>query len=213
MIFKLKSYKADAEILGQIHEVEFTGDSLVIRGVDLSKTSRVLERLTNHEVIGCGIPGSAHARPKEKELTEPVPEKKYGNTVSVLLDPSKQEAEPAEPQQAENTIPKVEEKKAAPLPPPPPPLAVSSRNGGQVAKPQSTSEPPKSVTPVVPDGVPEIVVSATKLKEIVDYLQAQGHTTVAAILAEIERLKPHSPVLQRATDVEPRVKKMLSVPT
>jgi hypothetical protein len=76
---------------------------------------------------------------------------------------------------------------------------------------QAVAEPPKPVAPAAPDGVPEIVVNATKLKEIVDYLQAQGHKTVGAILAEIERLKPHSPVLQRATDVEPRVKKMLSV--
>ncbi len=79
------------------------------------------------------------------------------------------------------------------------------------AQAEAPSTPPTEVTPISPSAPPEIV-SAQRILQIVSFLKdKQGLKTAEEIYTACLRYRDASPVLQRATNLEDRIRKYLEM--
>ncbi len=179
MITKLKGFAADAEIMGEIHEVRFEGESLIIDDLELHEATEILRRLSDKALVATELP----------QETEPV----QGAGAPAVENPR---TEPPKPP------PEAPKQSAPPPAPPAPPVATQP--------PPAVASPPVVTTPSQ-DGVPEEIVNAQRLRDVVDYFtQKAGMKTVEEVIAAIEKYKGASPTIQRATDIQNRVKRIMT---
>jgi len=193
VITKLKGYEAEAEILGEIHDVSFSGNCLTVFALDLTTAHAILKRLSDGGVAAVKLP--------EAKAAEPLPDAPKEETCHKAAPPApKPVVEDAmvltpgvDPQSMTGAISASPPAPPAPEPPPAP-LAPSEK-----------APTPKG------DGVPEAIVRAARLREVVDYLRDhEGWQNADAVLVGIAKYRDHSPVIQRAADVEARVRKMMA---
>ena len=187
-ITKLLSYTAEVEILGEIKviEVDAVKRTLTVRDVSMDVSHEILEKLSEGRLRAVVPPKVVEMA----ETSEPTPINLAGFTVTPLagvpLTPPQAAPEPPGPAPEPQAAPAV-----APRPPAP-----------QRAMPMPVEKPANGE-------VPDRIMKATKLRDVVVYLLDSGCKTTAEILTECEKLKSRIELLARMNNLEERVKRQL----
>ena len=202
-IFRLRSYKAEAEVLGQPHLVEVDGDAkrMTICDVDLETALRILRSLTMGKLVGVEPDPTSAALGAGP--VEPAPSTQPVRKVRVVPLP-KDELVPV----------------PAPAPVPTPEPAVASETEGssveeeeeekeEEEEPKATEGDPAPTdrAEVAADSLPPAIMEAAKLRDVLLFLDKRGVHGADALVAECERLRDAVPLLSRVADLELRVRR------
>lgn len=201
-IFKLEGYVAGAEILGFARQVEFRDGVFMVRGITLEESHRILRELSTGKLVGVS-PG------------EPQPQQTAPHTIEVVdaqAVPSNGKSQEIRIKQPEVKFPgKIPDR--LDVPDEVPEFAVHPKKTDDekleetYVKQAAAPAPPVERKPVDPNVPPAQIVNATKLRDVVVYLlEQEGLTDVDKLVARCVALKPHSQLLQRASNLESRIK-------
>lgn len=184
MITELTGFRALAEVMGEIHVVEYKEGALLIADLTLEDVGRILDLVSAGKVVGVRAVGGV-----------PLP----GGAPA----PRRLEAAPSPPSEAAEAPSDV-----PPAPPADPPPAARA---APAEAPRDASPP--AAPPAPPSGngtAPPEIVGAPNFRAIVAHMRdAMGLKTVDEIVAACEGFRTASPILGRVRDMRDRVQRTM----
>lgn len=192
-MIKLSEFRGQVEMAGKAVEVLFTENILTITGI------------TCEEALGfIGMPSvQAVPAPAEVKTAPKTAAKKANGAAEKAPEPEPTQAPKAVATQV--TKPVVETAKPDPLPIP----KVVVTKAPEALMPGEEGDDPWGLGG---DGaVPEELVTAKRMKDVLVFLQERGHHTEDSLATACEKLKERVPVLSRVENIPDRVKRTLEV--
>lgn len=197
---KLFEFRAEAEILGNIHNVSFSHTVLSIEGLDMMLAQEILNALATRTLKSVRFPGTPTGVGVEAPSAQEAREDPERTPVAAkplkdgALDENEAARVAAEPGPVER-----ERKKAKAEEPP------KEAKAGKKAKPESVGTVAGVVT-VRGKEMPAKLVMSTRLVEVIGWLAEEaGVDTEEDLVAECETLKGQVPMLDKISDVRERV--------
>ncbi len=208
-VFNLKGFEAEAEVLGQLREVRYSGGGLTIREVDLETAKAIVDKLsTGLEVVGLDGETQVHGYAAEEgppQLQAPPPPPPAPAKVE-----KKAMAKKAEPAKKKQAAAKAKAKPAAKEEPRkvgPAPVAQET-----APEPEPEPAPEDNVVPLRDDGDSDDLVAQLakkgKLIDVVAALKDAGFDDADKLIAKCEEIKDKVPVLKRIPSIPDRVKRV-----
>lgn len=194
---------ATFELEAGVLRIELPGVEMLAANSILRELEQAIEGL--QDKAAAVTPKAVVAAPAVKAAAPVVQEKPAAKVVPLKAE-----------QKAPAAKPKAEEKEAEPLPKKSAePAAAPPDDDIPFGKEEPAADEPQ---PLKGDGnadwgmdeVPDELLKATKLKDIVQYLQDRGYKTTPQLVAVCERYRDKLPVLQRLTgDINERIERVL----
>lgn len=208
-VFNLKGFEAEAEVLGQLREVRYSGGSLIINKVDMATAKAIIDKLATglHAV---GLDGETQVHGYVADGSSPQPEAPLAAAQEDLEEraaahkaaPAAKKTEPAKPKQA---AAKAEPAKKA--------AAKAKPKQAPAKAPPVAEEPEDNVVPLRDDADADDLVAQLakkgKLIDIVAALKDAGFDKPDSLIAKCEEIKDRVPVLKRIPSIPDRVKRVL----
>lgn len=211
---KIDGFAGEAEILGGLYRVEFNNGTLAIKGIDLDGSYAVLDALASKQILAVRVqpgdrPAVATAQsvpvqrvdPKEVERAE----KQVASTTK--LAPAAFAGERESDRAARAAMEAMQETRASQAP-----------KDAEPAPPATAGSPPPSsgtggaggAVPAWVSGgaVPEKVAGSKRFIEVLEWVMRERGLSVKdadALVAALEEIKPHVPVVQRVRDLKDKV--------
>jgi hypothetical protein len=199
-ITKLKSLRAEAEILGQLREVGWSQEAgAFITSISLDEFYELLEKLKTGTLASVRVPPSAQTAapaPAKPPVAAAPPSEA---TIAKADTKPVEAAKPSVSQEIAPTHATAAESDAAE------PAAPAPENGPDVF------DEAIAALKAQPEGeVPAALLKAGRMLDVVNYFVEKGIKDEAAIVAECERIKDKVPFLARTGNLPSRIQRTLA---